>query len=211
MAAVAMLPSMLATWYLGNVRTACNLPEAMAYFQAMAADFKVQALPVNTLCIDGTSNFLATSHFLWSNEKLVLLVPLTLMCVLPGTLLNLALSIKTVNGNFLTAIVFTLVSAAPLCLLAVGADVIRFATLIQMTSLLALISIIRNGATPSILDKNNATPPISTILSIAAFELGSVLTLADGSPMLKFPFLPLVARIVEISTGQANFVVIQDY
>ncbi len=204
----AMLPTVLLTWYLGSVRTACNTPEATAYFQHMARDFEVQWRPVATLCNNGGANIRIVKTFLWSVDTNAILFPLALLVSLPSTLLNLVSAARVVSGRLIATVTCVIAVLAPLTLLVVAADVVRFVTLIQMTSLLALLSVARRLGVPACGVVPSSSFRLPILLAIAAFELGSSLPLNDGSPMLKFPFEPLVHRAIAVISRREPFVII---
>jgi hypothetical protein len=75
-------------------------------------------------------------------------------------------------------------------LIIVAADLIRFVSLIQVTSLLVLISSARRMGLPG----GGALPPLlrgpACLTALAALELGSSLVLTHGAPILeRAPFV----------------------
>jgi len=202
-AAATILPATLLTWYLGNLRTACDTAAATAYFQQLVADFQIQAVPVATLCIDGRANIALVFHALWSDAAKAVIFPLALAVALPSTLFNLVLTARVLAHRSLGVAFAGMAIFAPLALLIVGADVVRFVTLIQVTSLLVLVSAVRRLGLPPA----GTLPPtrhrVAMIMALAAFELGSAVTLNDGNEMRKFPFEALVLQAFETEPGHA--------
>jgi hypothetical protein len=208
-AAATVLPATLLTWYLGNLKTACDTTAATEYFRHMAADFQVQPVPVATLCVDGAANFHLVLQALWSVGTAAVTVPLALSVALPSMLFNLFLARRVLRGSATGVVAAVAVSLAPLALLIVGADVVRFVTLIQITSLLALLSTIKRLGIPPSGTLPSSRRRAVLVTALAAFELGTALTLTDGTQMLKFPYTPLIVRAVAVAQGHAPFVVIQ--
>jgi hypothetical protein len=210
-AIAAAMPATLLTWYLGNVKTACDLGAALPYFQKMLVDFKLAWVPVATLCRDGRANFADIESAVWSVPTQVATLPLALIAALPSTLFNLWLAFRVLRGRLPGRLACLVATLPPLALLLFGADVVRFVTLIQVTSLLVLLSAARRAGLP----REGTLPPTprraAAVVVLVGFELGSSLTLNDGSPMLKFPFQPLVQRAVAIAGGTQPFVVIPPY
>ncbi len=207
----ACLPAALLTWYLGNVRTACDLGAAIPYFQKMVVDFKFHWVPVATLCQDGKGNFAVAATALWSVGTQAAVFPLALVAALPSTLFNAWLAFRIVRVRRFGRVACAVATLPPLALLLFGADVVRFVTLIQLTSLFVLVSAARRVGVP----RHGTLPPAprraALVVVLVAFELGSSVTLNDGNPMQKFPFQPLVLRAVAIAQGSQPFVVIPPY
>jgi hypothetical protein len=202
------LPAALMTFYLGNVRTACDGDAAMAQFQHLARDFHIQAIPIATLCLSGSQNLDLAMRALWAVGRYALIMPLALLVSIPSTAFNIWLAARVMGGRRLMVALGGAATLSPLLLLLVAVDVVRFVTLIQLTSLLLLIAAGRRfGPMPG-----GALPPLLrngvALAMLAAFQLGTGVTLNDGYPMEKFPFQPLVTRLEEIINGHAPFLVI---
>ena len=186
------LPATLLTAYLGSAQTACDTDAATAYFQHLVADFQVNWFVVHTLCNDGHANLRLAYDYIWTDGAHAVLVPLTLVVALPSTVYNLVLAWPCLRGRWPVLAAGLLAVFVPLSLLAVAADIIRFMTLVQLTSLLALVAVMRRLGRPI-----SGTYPASAwrlpmILALAGFQLGSALPLNDGQPMRKFPFTSLL-------------------
>lgn len=209
--AATLLPAALLTWYLGNARTTCDLAGATAYYQHLAVDFTVQRIPISTLCLDGNINFQFMLMLFRGDAAHDFGIFLALIVALPSTLLNLALAARIMRGRGVWLAGAVAATCAPLALLAFGADITRFVTLIQLTSLLVLLSAVRRIGLPTggTLPATSSSAAILTLL--AAYQLGTSLPLNDGSQIMKFPFTPLVSRALAIHQGKANFVVIPSY
>jgi len=210
-AIAAALPATLLTWYLGNVKTACDLGAALPYFQTMIVDFKLAWVPVATLCRDGKANFMDIESAVWSVPTQVAVLPLALIAALPSTLFTLWLAFRILPGRKLSRLACIVATLPPLALLVVGADVVRFVTLIQVTALLVLVSAARRTGLPGPGTLAPTPRCAALVVALVGFELGSSLTLNDGNPVLKFPFQPLVLRAVAIAEGTQPFVVIPNY
>jgi hypothetical protein len=204
---LAMLPVVVLTWYLGELRTACGMG-TLAYFQDTIADFKMQWRPLATLCNGGRENLQIVATFLWAIPANAVEAPLALIVALPSTILNIFLTMRVLRGRTLEIAFCIGVVFAPLAILVVAADAVRFVTLIQLTSLLTLVSATRRLGVPQ-----GGLFPVEgwvllIIFLITAFELGSSVPLNDGSPMLKFPFEPLIQRAIMIAQGTEHFMLI---
>jgi hypothetical protein len=204
--ATAMLPVLILTWYLGNLLTACD--GAPAYFQHMAADFQVQLLPIRTLCFNGRENLFFASIFLWGVSGNVDQIFTVLIVVLPSVILNLVLAIRLMRGRIFEIVLSVVVVLSPISSLLVAVDTVRFVSLIQLTSLLVLVSVVRRLGVPGdgLFPAVRWTTPI--VIMLAGLELGSSINLNDGQPMLKFPFEPLIQRTIMVAHGSEPFMVI---
>ncbi len=208
--AATSVPAAILTWYLGNLQTACDINAAVGSFQHLVADFPIQPVPVGTLCLNGAANLAMVRRALWSIPAEAARIPMALVVALPSTIFNLVLTARVLRHARLDVAASIAVTFAPLALLLVGVDVVRFVTLIQLTSLLALISGYRRYGLPA--NGTFSTPNrLTPLIAIAALELGSTLTLNDGNPMLKFPFMPLVQQAISIGRGHTPFRVIPPY
>ena len=206
-AAAVLLPASLLTYILGNFKTACGA-EALTHFQHMAADFSFQAVPLVTLCIDGKTNLGLVAQDLWSIGTQFMRLPLAFLVVLPSTLFNLVLLSRIVPGRPVALAAAIVVAVSPVAVIAFGVDVERFMTLVQATSLLALVSAARRiGLPPQ--GTLARLPSTATILALASFQLGTAVTLTDGTQPLKFPFAPLAVRALSVAQGHEPFVLIQ--
>ena len=206
-AAATVIPAILLTWYLGNIKTACDTTSATAFYQRMVADFQFQPVPVATLCKDGRANLWLVWQAVWSDAASAVAFPLALSAALPSMLLNLVLTIRSLGKGAFGATFAIVSTLSPIALLLVGADVTRFVTLLQASSLLVLVSAVRRVGIPF----GGTLPPhayrVPLLMALAAFELGTSVTLTDGTQALKFPFMPLIVRAVEVAQGRAAFVV----
>lgn len=206
-ATATILPATLLTWYLGNLRTACDTASAVAYFQRLAADFQMQPVPVATLCMDGHANMRLVFQALWSDAAKVATFPAALAVALPSTVFNLVLIARVLRhrGAGVTFAMMLAIAAifAPLALLVVGADVVRFVTLIQVTSLLVCVAALRRVGVPPAGTLPPSRHRLALVMALAAFELGSAVTLNDGNEMRKFPFEALMIRAVDAARHTA--------
>jgi hypothetical protein len=124
-------------------------------------------------------------------------------------LFNLWLAARALSGRAIAIVASAVAAAAPVTLLILGIDVVRFVTLVQVTSLLVLVSVVRRVGVPAGGTLPHLPHRAALVTVLAAFQVGTGLTLNDGSEMMKFPFTPLVVRAVAIAQGRAPFVVIQ--
>ncbi len=210
--AVAMiLPAVVVTAWLGQTKTACDSGAAQAYFQHLVGDFPFQMATAATLCRDAAFNRRGSAMFLWGIPTNAAIVPVTLAVCLPATVFNLVLTARALRFNWIGLAAAVVVTLAPLALLAVAVDGMRFASLVQCASLLVLLSALRRFGVPvgGSLPAGLRNPGV--LAALAALQLGCVLPLTDTQPMLRFPFLPLIDRVIEIAAGRAAFVVVPDF
>jgi hypothetical protein len=76
----------------------------------------------------------------------------------------------------------------------------------QISSLLVLLCAMRRLEGPGDRVLDNRPLDTSVFIGLAMFQLCISIPLNDGSPMMKFPFEHLIARVVAIHTGQAPFI-----
>ncbi len=205
-----LLPAGAATFYLGNIRTACDHARAMAYFQSKVRDFPIRQDSVDTLCRDGAWNL----HFLqsvWHSGVWSVYMGLALVVVLPSTIFDLCVIARMARGRVVVILAAVSATISPLALLLLGADLVRFVTLMQVNSALILLSLSRRAGLPP----GGALPAALRnpvwLGALAAYEIGTALVLTDASPMMKFPFVPLVQRLLDVLRGNASFVVIPPF
>jgi|GEM_PF-3968529 len=199
--ATVLLPPTVLTWFLGNIKIACDGVSAVNYFQHLAADFVFQSVPAATLCMSGKENFNLVSRAIWHVPAEAMALPLALLVSLPSTLFNLALISTALQGRQIARSASFIATFAPVCLLIVASDIVRFTTLTQLTSLIILVATTRRLGLPfgGTLPAPIRQPVI--IMTMIAFELGASVTLTDGSQMDKFPFMELLKKTVSISLG----------
>jgi hypothetical protein len=202
-----MLPCTSLTIYMGSTTTC--VADAAAYFQRMAADFRFEPMAVATLCNDGAKNLELVRENLWSIGTQFVRIPLALIVTLPLVVLNIYLAARVLGASVYAVFNLVMVAFSPCLLVLVGVDVERFVTLSQVTSLLALISAARRVGLPVGGTLVVSRRGMAIVIGLATFELGSSLTLNDGSQTLKFPYTPLVVRLISVLQGHEPFVVIQ--
>ena len=205
LAAVAALPATLLTSRLGNLRTGCNWDADLAFWQPKVADFTLSPIAVGPLCNDGLTNVRLVIEGLWLKPEYAMLFPMALALTLPSSLFYLHL-LWRVCRNRLVLAGGVAAALAPVALLAVGVDVVRFVTLIQLCSLLALASASRRLGLPA----GGLLRPTPAwrlaLIGLTALELGSAMPLNNGAPPLKFPYTELIRRAVLVSEGKEPFV-----
>jgi hypothetical protein len=205
-----LLPAILFTWYFGAPGLSCDATHALVYYSAKARDFVVRSDAIDALCGSSLRLF-GLVQMAWISGVRFVDFFLALSVILPSTLFNLCLSGRILRRSLTGFVAATLAAFSPLVLIIVAADLIRFVSLIQVTSLLVLISSARRMGLPG----GGALPPLlrgpACLTALAALELGSSLVLTHGAPMLKFPFVPLAIRTAQIILERAPFVVIPNY
>jgi hypothetical protein len=205
-AGAVLLPAAAVTAYLGNVETACDHAAAMAYYQARAQDFTIRADAVQTLCRTGADN-MHWMTFLWHGWE-VYFLSFALVVVLPSIAYNAGLLASLLRGRRIALAGAFAAIASPMALTVFGADLVRFVSFSQITSLLLLVSAGRRVGLPQGGTLQGLMRSPALITAIAAYEIGTALVMTDGSAMLKFPFVPLAQRLMEVTRGLAPFVVI---
>lgn len=202
-----LAPASAAAFYLANVRTACDHAATLAYLQHKVRDFPIRDDAIETLCRTGATNLISVSY-VWVKGWQLYFLFLALVVILPSAIYNMALLRSMLRGRPVVVAAAVLAILSPCALIFVGADLVRFTSLIQLTSLLALISIARRVGLPS----GGTLPALlrnPVLLSaIAAYELSTSLVLTDGSVMMKFPFVPLALRLIEVVLGMAPLLII---
>ncbi len=206
-AVLTMVPAAAATAYLGNVRTACNHAAAIAYFQSKVRDFPIRDDAVETLCRNGDWNF----HMLWIGWRSggpVFFLSLALIVVLPSALFNLALVRSMGERKWPITVLAAGAVFSPIALNFLGGDLVRFTSLIQITSLLVLVALARRRGVP----EGGSLPVLlrsaPVLITLACYELSSSLVLTDLGPMMKFPFVPVLQRLFFVLHGDEKFLII---
>jgi len=205
-----LLPAILLTWYLGGPGTGCDASHALTYFSAKARDFPVRLDAINAMC--GSSlRLYGQVRAEWASGGQFVSFFLALSVTLPSALFNLCLAARILRRSCIDIAAATLAVFSPLALIVVAADLVRFVSFVQVISLLVLISSARRMGLPA----DGTLPPMlrspARLTALAALELGSSLVLTQGAAMSKFPFMPLVNRMVQIMHDGAPFVVIPTY
>jgi len=175
----------------------------------MAADFPFEPITAATLCNDGAKNLDLVRQNVWSIGTQFVRIPLSFIVTLPLVVFNICLAARVLGASVYAVFALLVVAVSPCLLVLVGVDVERFVTLSQVTSLLALIAAARRVGPPSGGTLVRSRHSMAVVIGLAAFELGSSLTLNDGSQTLKFPYAPLVVRLISVLQGHEPFVVIQ--
>jgi hypothetical protein len=207
--AAVLLPAAALTYYIGNVQTGCDHEAVHAYFQSLARDFFMRRDAVETFCRDGMRN-LAYLVPIWSSGWQSKFLAMALVVVLPSTLFNLALAARVLRGKPLTLAVAVLATASPVALIVLGADLVRFVSLMQVTSLLVLLSGARRLGLPADGTLPHALRNKALLCGLAGYELATALMLTDTTLMMKFPFVPLVQRLLLVLRS-GPFVVIPPF
>jgi hypothetical protein len=207
-AGAAMVPAALAAWYLGNARTACDPAQAIAYFQAKAANFPIRRDAVETLCRAGAENVQFMLHKAWSSPVKSGSLLVILVAVCPSAIYNLWLAARCMGGRTPPVAACVLACAAPLALVLLGADFVRFASLLQLTSLLALLSVARHAGLPPGGTLTPGSLAKFALVALISFQLGSSLELTDDAPMAKFPYQQKLERLIAVLEGDIPLLVL---
>jgi hypothetical protein len=209
------VPGLLACWYLGNVRTACQEAGALAYFRSLASDFVVRADTVEALCRNGWQNFSMMRTMVWAYAVPYGYLAMALCVTLPSTIFNLGLIGRVMPqgewaGRRMLLAAAMVAVFGPVGLNVIAADLVRFVSLVQVTSLLVLVSAVRRVGLPAGGCLPLAWRPHARgiAVSLAVFELSTALVMTNGAPMMKFPFVPLVAHAMAALHGDSAFLVI---
>lgn len=209
MVALVLVPTLLATAYFGIAHANCQLPQSYDHFQLKAADFPIHRMAVDTLCGD-TSGF-RFALLSWQARAQFGYFALALIVILPSTLATLWMAGKTLEWAKPSLTIATVTTFAPLSLVLLAVDLVRFVTLAQVNALLVLLVSVRRmglpegGTLPAFLRR----PVI--MAGLILFQMGSSLNLTNGEPMQKFPFIPIFAHLMAVVQGAEPFVRIPSY
>lgn len=204
------VPLAALTFLMGHDMRDCDAFAVARFYQQRVADFQFLVVPVVTLCQNGAINFHTTLHELWQKPERVVVIFLTGLVVVPSTFFNLALVSRIARRR--QVLIWALAaSLAPVLLLLIAVDVVRFATLIQITSIVVLLSVARHDRRGT----EDVFPPssrnIAIVMILAMVQLGTSIPLNDGNEILKFPFTPLIVHAIEAGEGKTPFVAVPNY